>query len=1827
MWSPLFLCVLLGGAVLADHHQQQQGEKQYNAWKSGSEYKYQVHGRTLAALHQVADQYSGIFMKAQLVVQPKSDGTLWAQISRPQYAQVHAELPGGWDADIPGEKLSFKQLPLSGKPFEIKLKNGAIDDLMVDRSLPKWEVNVLKSIVSQFQVDVQGENQMNSKYNQEPEGDKAYATFKVMEDSVTGKCEVFYDISPLPDYILQSKPELAPLPQLRGDGQMIDVVKSKNFSHCHQNPTRSYGLEWMNDWEPGTVNGRFFSKSSMSRIILSGSLGRHTIQSSVTTNKIVLSPELHNEQKGMVISRLNITLVEVGSASSSISSPSNLKSTGNLVYRYASSASQSGNENDEEDDSSSSSSSSSSDSDSSSSFDSDSDSSSSSSSDEEQYKKRKPRSAHRGYDNDDSQEDDLEKSPQSSNDGDIQSVLASVVRKELPKLAKQIAEELQRPSNIPKEQTLDKFDNLVKMVRFLSAKEINQMHQNLYQPYEKTDSNSQSESVRRNAWVAFRDAVVEAGTGPALLNLKQWIKQRKMSDYEAAAAVAALPKAVHYPTPAYIDAFFSLATDQQVVDQLYLNTSAILAFTELVRLTQASNSSAHYRYPVYNLASLSSKDQSPVTRKYLPYLSQKLQSAISRADSPKILTYIRALGNLGHPQILATFEPYLEGKRDASDFQRLSMVGAMDKLAFMHPKVARSVLFKIYQNTGEAHEVRCAAVFQLMKTNPPASMLQRMAQFTNWDVNKQVNSAVKTAIESAAELDDEQNLELASNARAAKDLLNPKIYGIHYSQGYLRDHVVEEMNLAYKLFANFIGSEDSVLPQAIFMNLKTNRGGYNNSPLEMGAMVSSVNDLSNFISQQFSFGDDSRSRNQKQSRGEGRWSPENIANILNIESDDAEQLEGRLWLNILGSQSHFAFDNHTIEQIPRMIRNAAQAAKEGKSFNRTQFSDNEIFVTTPTATGFPFVYSLRRPTLFKIGGEVQARSNPDLAHGSSDELQIPSTANVTSDIHFVYSTHIHSRIQFITPFDYHSYETGITKNFQVNIPLRIRADLDAENQHVRVELQPIQKDRDYNLFHYSTKPYTSKNDIRDIAPVVLQDNTQPIGTGERIQNEYEFGKKSTGMAFRLKASSERSSRQPMCAWLQEQMAPHDALSGFVFPFAQQTIEQTRYDLIWDSSSSSSKSVVVTASWDSQRSDESSNSKNSSPDIPQPSSKKPDSQERQDELQGQVASGINDADVASIDVGVHFQGQTDAQYAMTAAVASSNTDDNSRFLFYYYKKSADQKRYEVCLRAESEMPNVPELDFTKALRADPKSKVELAVNFGEQCQSGGSVQVKGKWEQSAELRNYLRQHPLAKQCAGQIEKGDYALPACRNMTTRANHMDEAHFTIEYKNVPRSAQNATISVYRAAQFMAYENAYENTVDPKDQEKGRIDIDLEFSEDFDFMNVSINAPAMDANFTDIEISSWAQPLFAVHPVQSAAQRLGRRAMYGQYNPVCVLDNNHANTFDNRTYPIELGKCWHVMMSTVPEEDPDNYNKDLDIPEDMQVSVIARDVSNDEKEIKITLGDDEITFSPSKSGAEVQVNGKQIKISEDDSYAEKNDEEDEVVWEIFALPDGSAKLSSYEFGIDAVYDGSRVKISAGQKYRGSVRGLCGNFNGESSDDFTTPQNCVLKNPEEFSASYALTGQQCNGPALQNSQKAQNAYCPRKMNLFGNVVSEQEAGRPKPYNSKFGGRNDKKQSQYQHGSSGGRQPGKSSAFCYTHKTELIHENGKTCFSLRPVPTCASGCRPQGQREKEVQMHCVDNNQAASKMADQIRNGHSHDFSRKSVSKTIRMSIPISCSA
>lgn len=329
---------------------------------------------------------------------------------------------------------------------------------------------------------------------------------------------------------------------------------------------------------------------------------------------------------------------------------------------------------------------------------------------------------------------------------------------------------------------------------------------------------------------------------------------------------------------------------------------AIIAFSELVYNAQVSRKGVYNYYPVYTFGRLTSKRDQAVTEYYIPYLEKELKKAVESGKSTVIQTYIMALGNIGHPKILPVLEPYLEGKVEVTVFQRTLMVSALAKLAESYPKLARSILYKIYLNTMEEHQVRSTAVYILMTTDPPLTMLQRMAEFTKIDKNRHVNSAVKSTLESLAKLKCAEYQMLAKKARAAKNLLNPSDYSYHYSHGYITDSSKDGGNIISHMILNYIGSDDSLIPNAIYYAMYSSYGDFKIPPFEVVTMVSSIKSILEL------------NTNPKE-KERIKLAAEKIAEQLNIIPDKPIPLEGNMMWNGKYRASFSPFDKTSLSLL------------------------------------------------------------------------------------------------------------------------------------------------------------------------------------------------------------------------------------------------------------------------------------------------------------------------------------------------------------------------------------------------------------------------------------------------------------------------------------------------------------------------------------------------------------------------------------------------------------------------------------------------------------------------------------------------------------------------------------------------------------------------------------------------------------------------------------------------------------------------------------------------------------------------------------------------
>jgi len=92
------------------------------------------------------------------------------------------------------------------------------------------------------------------------------------------------------------------------------------------------------------------------------------------------------------------------------------------------------------------------------------------------------------------------------------------------------------------------------------------------------------------------------------------------------------------------------------------------------------------------------------------------------------------------------------------------------------------------------------------------------------------------------------------------------------------------------------------------------------------------------------------------------------------------------------------------------------------------------------------------------------------------------------------------------------------------------------------------------------------------------------------------------------------------------------------------------------------------------------------------------------------------------------------------------------------------------------------------------------------------------------------------------------------------------------------------------------------------------------------------------------------------------------------------------------------------------------------MQVAVLVKETDGHHKQVRMIMGDKEIEMHKSGDDVEAMLNGEKIQCTQHKSHRVQKD--DEIILEIFKLPDESIMIISEEYGVNAVYDGERIRL-----------------------------------------------------------------------------------------------------------------------------------------------------------------------------------------------------------
>lgn len=300
------------------------------------------------------------------------------------------------------------------------------------------------------------------------------------------------------------------------------------------------------------------------------------------------------------------------------------------------------------------------------------------------------------------------------------------------KLLQEITPLLQNPKDLSTTDFLSKFNNLIRILKFLNSEQLAHMTDTL--EIARTSKNT----AKYHMWRIYRDALAQTGTIAAFKEIRSWILSKKIKSGEAALVITSVSNYLRYPTKEIMKEFFDLAFHPDVRGETVLNNTALLAATKFIRF---------------------GNDEMFIKQTVIPRLSQELKQAVENGDGTAQV-YVRVLGNLAHSDILKVFAPYLEGKIPVTKYLRIQMVISLKTLANARDPYVGAVLFSILKNTAEDYEVRVAAALNIFLTYPSEDMMKLMAWMANEDPSTQVRAVLTNSITFAAGLKDPRFAQL-----------------------------------------------------------------------------------------------------------------------------------------------------------------------------------------------------------------------------------------------------------------------------------------------------------------------------------------------------------------------------------------------------------------------------------------------------------------------------------------------------------------------------------------------------------------------------------------------------------------------------------------------------------------------------------------------------------------------------------------------------------------------------------------------------------------------------------------------------------------------------------------------------------------------------------------------------------------------------------------------------------------------------------------------------------------------------------------------------------
>ncbi|KFM59902.1 Vitellogenin-6, partial [Stegodyphus mimosarum] len=1304
-----------------------------------------------------------------------------------------------------------------------------------------------------------------------------------------------------------------------------------------------------------------------------------------------------------------------------------------------------------------------------------------------------------------------------------------------------------------------KFVELLRSVATLGYDEID----DLYKEYADIPKNGATPEQKRYRNL-FVDTLVNLGTNPAVLYGKDLVESKRFRPQESLYFLQQLPFHVKEVSEVLLDQVQELCENENVKKHFPLHVACVFSLSNIV----FDHCVAH-KHPEGHVPKAKTDCPHEAAVKYFHYIARNYEQA---EDEKLRSAYVKAAGNIGVKEIIPYLRPYIEGSGHRHVFYRANAIWALRNVGYRYPEKVRELLVPLLFNQSENYQLRLDAFILLMHFRPQLYEVEGLARALKHDTDDQVRAYVYHYFKHVANSTHPCDRKASKDAHYAVRILEDVHHEFeHYDYTYSSVHYVGGYDHDYDFggstaFAYF-ASDTGYIPRGAYLGLEDFLGGKSFYTVGLGY---SQYGLEKFFDKLFgpegTFGRRSvfdlfKKRGKRDVSGVEKELNE-IKSKLNLPVAEYEKMIGEFFFNYMGNQVwFFQFDDKTFEDffkegrfsipnLPTYYQNIPEFY-----YQRFMLTVDKYYVI-PSESGIPVVFDYKQPIYyFHKNKESSFKVEPGF-FAEERGGKFPDNVKFETDGHLVVDKNLFAYMGVVIPFDQVIFGAGINRRATLSLPLKLKLDLVVKEKKLKTSWIPVAP---HEIYHFKYEPYTFVDSYANSVPLSLEPSYLPVHRVHRHEHFDRVFHDALGVGFDIRSDYENEFNDKG-SWL-DFLVEKDYRETFYYLYANPKFEPYNVDVGFTYADSDATKEVNTEFtykfYDGAYT------------IKHFSEAGFEDYDKQHGERGPLYTNALEAEVIA-----HGDKERKLRGELTWTRDLFRT--YHKVNVYYDRTPFSHKETENLKICASSYLKYPKYDLVKlatlnTLDVDHTVESELKVHFGKDCTADQKIKVQGRFEETEEQHEFERRREepdtpehyneyayYYKECQKERERGINYGEYCMSYIELATTVHKYSFHAKYENLSPSFLNFTYKVGGLFRHVLYNHADHNVIDvhnPDDE----FHFEANFSSKLPVADIRVLKPRSVSHYYNVYVPYYTG--FRSYPVFEDAH------VKNSFSDVyCKVEGDDVFTFDRYEYELPPIDCYKVIAK--------------DCSPNEHFTVLATKINHPKyhKAVKVFIGKHKVEALPvsEESDIIIRVDGKRVAVANNEPYLHREGDSQEPLFYV-SFRDFYYALHSEKYGLIVEYDGHAVFIQVSPFYRAKLCGLCGNYNGQKYDGYTTKEGCYFEDESAYAYSYAIPSETCTVPHFE----------------------------PKcPHEGGFG--------------------------CTKLHTKVLQlTTGKapqTCFSIEPIAECAAHCQPRGTVTRKLSFHCLPAKDDSTK--DLLRQQQSrvlYEVRRKSVDHETEIEVPDGC--